>query len=84
MDVFRTGRFDSFCHSPKLKAMAEKPRKLKIARRLLNGWSGRVENRDPEKCDLDGAKLWINPGGQLYCDLVHDQKESSSSVLLPR
>jgi hypothetical protein len=45
---------------------------MKIYRRLAGGWSQPVENKDKEKCDIDGAKLWIGPGDQVYCDLVHD------------
>lgn len=47
---------------------------MKIALRTANGWSKYLQNRDKERCDSDGARLWINPGGQLYCDLVHDAK----------
>lgn len=43
-----------------------------ISRRLENGWSKRVINKDPERCDIDGAKLWIGPGDNIYCDLVHE------------
>jgi hypothetical protein len=50
----------------------EKKGNITISRRLANGWSTKVVNKDPEKCDLDGAKLWIGPGDQVYCDLVHD------------
>ena len=52
--------------------MIEDPEKtVPISLRLLEGWSKPVENRDPENCDIDGARLWISPGGQVYCDLVH-------------
>jgi hypothetical protein len=56
-----------------LKLMEKKPRKLLIiSRRLPNGWSDRIENKNLHECDLDGAKLWIGPGDRVYCDLVHD------------
>jgi hypothetical protein len=29
-------------------------------------------NKGKETCDLDGAKLYIGPGNQIYCDLEHD------------
>ena len=29
-------------------------------------------NRGKETCDLDGARLWIGPGNQIYCDQEHD------------
>ena len=48
---------------------------MKIFLRLPNGWSKAVKNKSKEKCDIDGAKLWINPGGQKYCDLEHDPKD---------
>ena len=48
---------------------------MKIFRRLPDGWSNLVENKDKQKCDVDGATLWINPGGRLYCDLVHDKND---------
>lgn len=52
--------------------MAEDNKKpLTISLRLPNGWSKPVANKDPEHCDLDGARLWIGPGGQIYCDSVH-------------
>jgi hypothetical protein len=52
---------------------------MKISRRLAKGWSKPVENRDKGKCDVDGAKLWIGPGDQIYCDLVHDSKDFAAS-----
>ena len=33
-----------------------------------------MENKSVETCDIDGAKLWIAPGGETYCDLEHDPK----------
>ena len=44
---------------------------MKIYLRILKGWSQPVENRGKETCDLDGAKLWIGPGNQIYCDQLH-------------
>jgi hypothetical protein len=52
---------------------------LKIFLRLTNGWSDPVENIDEECCDIDGAMLWIGPGGQVYCDLVHNPDEKITS-----
>jgi|HubBroStandDraft_3_1064219.scaffolds.fasta_scaffold194050_1 hypothetical protein len=45
---------------------------MRIYLRLAKGWSKRVKNKDKEKCDIDGARLWIDPGGQIYCDREHD------------
>lgn len=45
---------------------------MKIFLRIPKGWSKPIENRGKETCDLDGAKLWIGPGDQIYCDLEHD------------
>ena len=36
------------------------------------GWSKPVPNQSRETCDLDGAKLWIGPGNQIYCDQEHN------------
>ena len=47
---------------------------MKIFLRIPKGWSKPVENKDKEKCDICGAKLWIGPGDQVYCDAEHDQK----------
>lgn len=51
---------------------------MKIFLRIPKGWSKLVENRGKESCDLDGAKLWVGPGEQVYCDLNHDQKDIST------
>jgi hypothetical protein len=52
--------------------MTAKPTKiLMICLRLLDGWSEPIENRDPKRCDIDGARLWISPGSQIYCDEIH-------------
>ena len=40
--------------------------------RIPKGWSKPVPNQSPETCDLCGAKLWIGPGNQIYCDLEHN------------
>jgi hypothetical protein len=47
---------------------------MKIFLRIPKGWSKPVENKDSDKCDIDGAKLWIGPGDQIYCNLEHDPK----------
>jgi hypothetical protein len=52
---------------------------MKIFLRIPKGWSKPVENKDKEKCDLCGAKLWIGPGEQIYCDQQHDPKAVSAS-----
>lgn len=44
---------------------------MQIRRRLTTGWSDLVQNRDPKRCDVDGALLWIGPGDQVYCDSIH-------------
>ena len=44
---------------------------MKIFLRIPKGWSKPVENRGKKTCDLDGAKLWIGSGEQIYCDLEH-------------
>lgn len=45
---------------------------MEIYLRIPKGWSKPVENRSRETCDLDGAKLWIGPGNQIYCDQEHN------------
>jgi hypothetical protein len=49
---------------------------MKIFLRISKVWSKPVENRNKEMCDIDGAKLWVGPGDQIYCDLGHDSKET--------
>jgi hypothetical protein len=51
--------------------------------RIPKGWSKSVENKDNERCDADGAKLWIGPGGQIYCDLEHDPKVVQERITNP-
>ena len=48
---------------------------MKIALRTANGWSKYVKNEGKETCDIDGARLWIGPGEQIYCDLVHSLED---------
>lgn len=45
---------------------------MQIFLRIPKGWSKPVQNKGRETCDLDGARLWIGPGSQIYCDLEHD------------
>jgi hypothetical protein len=45
---------------------------MKIYLRISKGWSRPVDNRSEETCDLDGARLWIGPGNQIYCDQEHN------------
>ena len=64
-----------------MKTMTEKPKKhLRISLRLRDGWSERVMDNDPMRCDLDGARLWISPGGDIYCDLIHTDLESNQVI----
>lgn len=66
-----------------MKEMARKT--LMIYRRLPDGWSEKIANEDPERCDLDGEKLWIDPGGQVYCDAVHvASNETRAGVVLTK
>jgi len=68
---------DISIHRYILKAMDENHKKtFTISLRLPDGWSKPVPNQDPERCDLDSARLWIGPGCQIYCDLVHLRSES--------
>jgi len=48
---------------------------MNIFLRTPKGWSKPVKNLGEETCDLDGAKLWIGPDDQIYCDLEHSLKE---------
>jgi hypothetical protein len=50
---------------------------MKIFLRIPKGWSKPVENQNRGTCDLDEAKLWIGPGGQIYCDLEHNSEDVS-------
>jgi len=45
---------------------------MEIYLRIPKGWSKPVLNSSKETCDLDGARLWIGPGNQVYCDREHD------------
>jgi len=45
---------------------------MEIYLRIPKGWSKPVRNQSDETCDLDGARLWIGPGNQIYCDQEHD------------
>ena len=47
---------------------------MEINLRIPKGWSQPVLNQSDETCDLDGARLWIGPGNQIYCDQEHDLK----------
>jgi hypothetical protein len=49
---------------------------MKIILQIPKGWSKPVKNKDKEKCDICGAKLWIGPGDQIYCDAEHELKGS--------
>ena len=45
---------------------------MQIYLRIPKGWSKLVPNQSKETCDLDGARLWIGPGNQIYCDQEHN------------
>lgn len=45
---------------------------MEIYLRIPKGWSKPILNQSHETCDLDGARLWIGPGNQIYCDQQHD------------
>jgi hypothetical protein len=47
---------------------------MEVYLRIPKGWSKPVQNQSRETCDLDGARLWIGPGNQIYCDQQHDQQ----------
>ena len=51
---------------------------MKIFLRIPKGWSKPVENTGEETCDIDGSKLWIGPGNQIYCDAEHDMQNISA------
>ena len=44
---------------------------MEVYLRISKGWSRPVANRSRETCDACGAKLWIGPGSQIYCDQIH-------------
>jgi len=54
---------------------------MQIYLRIPKGWSKPVENRSKETCDLDGARLWIGPGNQIYCDQIHSLE---MAAILPK
>ena len=57
----------------------DKPKKpLMIYLRLPGGWSDPIENSDPKRCDIDGARLWISPGSQIYCDEIHIRRSADA------
>ena len=45
---------------------------MEIYLRIPKGWSKPVLNQGKETCDVCGARLWIGPGGVIYCDQHHD------------
>ena len=50
--------------------------KLSIRTRRGNGWWKEVENHSKTHCDICGERLWVNPGGNPYCnnwEPDHDQ-----------
>jgi hypothetical protein len=51
---------------------------MKVFLRISKGWSKPVENHNKERCDVDGAKLWVGPGNQVYCDVEHDPDDVKS------
>jgi len=41
---------------------------MKVYRRTAIGWSKVVNNKSKTHCDKCGLRLWINPGGGIYCN----------------
>lgn len=38
----------------------------------IGKWSDKKhDNKGKTNCDMCNAKLWVNPGGQVYCDNEH-------------
>jgi hypothetical protein len=64
---------------PKVPSIWHTGGAMKIFLRMPNGWSKPVGNKSKETCDIDGAKLWVGPGSQVYCDLEHDPKAVESA-----
>jgi hypothetical protein len=48
---------------------------MRVFLKISKGWSKPVENHNKETCDIDGQKLWIGPGNQVYCDAEHDPED---------
>jgi hypothetical protein len=48
---------------------------MEIFFRIPKGWSKPIENQGKNTCDIDGAKLWIGPGNQIYCDCDHNPQD---------
>jgi hypothetical protein len=42
---------------------------------IPKGWSKPIDNQGKNTCDIDGAKLWIGPGDQIYCDSDHNPRD---------
>jgi hypothetical protein len=53
---------------------------MKIFLRIPKGWSKPAENKGKETCDIDGAKLWIGPGDQIYCNLEHNPRDMAEQA----
>jgi hypothetical protein len=51
---------------------------MKIKQRIAGGWTSR-ENKQPELCDVCGNRLWIDPGGGIYCDHIHETVDTLNS-----
>ena len=48
------------------------------------GWRRR-KNKSKEVCDICGARLWISPGGDKYCNNIHaNQPKEKPALKLPR
>lgn len=41
---------------------------MKISRRKKGGWTSWVVNFSKTHCDGCGERLWVNPGGNKYCE----------------
>lgn len=47
---------------------------MKIAKRLVNGWSDYQPNKQKYHCDDCGAGLYVAPDGKTkYCDNLSDK-----------
>ena len=56
---------------------------MQIYLRIAKGWSRPVTNQSPETCDGCGAKLWIGPGNQIYCDQIHSPETVAARIPNP-
>lgn len=60
--------------------------KTLIAFRTHDGWSNRMPfdiDRAEPTCPFEGALLFLNPGGDPYCDQVHPNIANATSLKQP-